>query len=120
MWPDDSECSILVCRKQWKSANFLRHPELLCLAWVFSFAFIYQTCRTLQHRSEHMSVPNAAILCTAFVAQLGERQTEDLKVAGSKPAEGILLFYSGCGVEGASFLVFTTAGRRMISLLQKR
>ena len=25
----------------------------------------------------------------AFLAQLGERQTEDLKVAGSSPAEGI-------------------------------
>ena len=27
---------------------------------------------------------------SAFIAQLGERQTEDLKVAGSSPAEGIL------------------------------
>ena len=30
---------------------------------------------------------------TAFVAQLGERKTEDLKVRGSIPRGGIFLFY---------------------------
>ena len=31
------------------------------------------------------------MLGTAVVAQLGERQTEDLEVAGSIPAHGIIL-----------------------------
>ena len=30
--------------------------------------------------------------CTAEIAQLGERQTEDLKVLGSIPSVGIMLF----------------------------
>ena len=34
--------------------------------------------------------------CLAFLAQLGERQTEDLKVAGSIPAEGIVFCDGPC------------------------
>jgi hypothetical protein len=35
---------------------------------------------------------DGTILLTAFVAQLGERTTEDRKVAGSIPAGGIFYF----------------------------
>ena len=38
----------------------------------------------------------------AGIAQLGERQTEDLKVAGSIPAVGIFLFFAVRGPGGGA------------------
>ena len=38
-------------------------------------------------------IPIGTVLATAVIAQLGERQTEDLKVPGSIPGRGIVLHH---------------------------
>ena len=40
-----------------------------------------------------MSNASGEVMSNAAIAQLGERQTEDLKVPGSIPGEGIFLFF---------------------------
>ena len=54
---------------------------------VFYFLFLGISAHTIS------AVHGAAPRCIADIAQLGERQTEDLKVPGSIPGVGIFYFY---------------------------
>ena len=54
------------------------------------FHFVFATKSTVYLRNYLFSITWTSIL-SAAIAQLGERQTEDLKVPGSIPGHGIFL-----------------------------
>ena len=57
--------------------------------FVTELALILNRVRCYRDKSEHV----CATVSLAAIAQLGERQTEDLKVPGSIPGGGRLFFY---------------------------
>ena len=69
-------CSVIVVDtlKSWQVA--------LSITQLYSNTKLFEFC-ILSHLTQH-----------AVIAQLGERQTEDLKVPGSIPGRGIYFFFS--------------------------
>jgi hypothetical protein len=79
-------------------------------------------CNLLKQRCSQCIVhiaKNCTLLHPALIAQLGERQTEDLKVASSILAEGTNLFCD-CGIcRSLVFFLTTISGTASYSRMQK-
>lgn len=65
-----------------------KETEIKCSCLIIEIIQENDICVLCFKREVLAYMPGLSVLCQAAIAQLGERQTEDLKVAGSIPACG--------------------------------